>query len=92
MDAVDADMVLVAKDGDRKIDALCAIFCRLGLGELDRPPRVAVLLAQFGGFDFPVLWDAASLIAFVSASALRCLGIATIVASMILPPAASRKS
>ena len=45
MGAVDADMVLVAKGGDRDIDALCSILGGLGLGELDRPARVAVLLA-----------------------------------------------
>jgi hypothetical protein len=52
MGAVDADMVLVAKGGDREIATLCAIFCGLGLGELDRAARVAVLLAQFGGLAF----------------------------------------
>ena len=44
MGAVDADMVLVAKGGDRDIDALCAVLGGLGLRELDRPTRVAVLL------------------------------------------------
>jgi hypothetical protein len=61
MGAVDADMVLVAKGEDRDIDALCSILGGLGLGELDRPARVAVLLAQFGGLGFPVLGDAAFL-------------------------------
>ena len=59
MDTVDADMVLVAKGGDRDIDALCAVLGGLGLRKLDRPARVAVLLAQFGGLGFPVLGDAA---------------------------------
>ncbi len=68
---------------DRDIDALCAILGERGIRELDRPARVAVLLAQFGRLGFPVLGDGPYLIAFFSASVLRCFGAATIVASMI---------
>ena len=82
MNAVDADMVLVAKGGDRDIDPLCAVLGRLGLRKLDRPTRIAVLLAQFGGLSFQSSGMQPSLIAFFSASVLRCLGAATIVASM----------
>jgi len=61
MNAVDADMVLVAKGGDRDSGPLCAVLGRLGLRKLDRPTRIAVLLAQFGGLSFPILGDAAFL-------------------------------
>lgn len=37
MSPVDPDMVLVAKGGDRDIDAPCAVLGRLGLRKLDRP-------------------------------------------------------
>jgi hypothetical protein len=82
MSAVDADMVLVAKGRDRDIGPLCAVLGRLGLPKLDRPTRIAVLLAQFRGFGFPSLGGMQpSLIAFFLASVLRCFGAATIVAS-----------
>jgi hypothetical protein len=42
--AVDADMVLVAKTGTAI--SMLSILGGLGLGELDRPARVAVLLAE----------------------------------------------
>jgi hypothetical protein len=42
MGAVDADMGLIAKGGDRDIDVLCSVLGGLGLGELDRPACVAV--------------------------------------------------
>jgi hypothetical protein len=61
MSAVDANMVLVAKGRDRDIDPLCAFLGRLGLRKLDRPTRIAVLLAQFRGLGFLILGDAAFL-------------------------------
>ena len=45
MSPIDADVVLVAKGGNRDINALRPILGGLGLRELDRPARVAVLLA-----------------------------------------------
>jgi hypothetical protein len=60
MGAVDANMVLIAKGGDRDIDVLCSVLGGLGLGELDRPACVAVLLA-LGGLGFSNLGDAAFL-------------------------------
>jgi hypothetical protein len=88
MSTVDADMVLVAKGEDRDNDPLCAVLSRLGLRKFDRPTRVAVLLAQFRGLGFPILGMQPSLIAFFSASVLRCFGAATILVSMICPPMA----
>jgi hypothetical protein len=83
MPAVDADVVFVAEGWDREIDARCAVRARLGLGVFDRPARVAVLLAQLGQLVRPCGRDAACLM--FSPSVLRCLGAATIEASMIWP-------
>ena len=44
--AVDRDVVLVAESGDRDIGWHRPVGPRLGLGELDGPARVAILLAQ----------------------------------------------
>jgi hypothetical protein len=54
-------MVLVAKGGDRQIDALRTVLGRLGFRIFDRPSRVAILLAQFGGLALPVLGNASFL-------------------------------
>ena len=55
-------MVLIAEQRNRQIDRQHrAVVARLGLGELDRPARIAVLLAQLGGLVLPILRDAASL-------------------------------
>src|SRR5271154_3440493 len=61
MGAVDADMVLVAESRDRQIDALRPVLGRFGFRVFDRPARVAILLAQFGGVALPVLGNAAFL-------------------------------
>jgi hypothetical protein len=45
--AIDRDVILIAKDRNRQNRRRRAILARLGLGELDRPTRVAILLAQF---------------------------------------------
>jgi hypothetical protein len=44
MAAVGADVVLIAESRDRQVDRLAAILERLGLGVLDRPACVPVLL------------------------------------------------
>ena len=61
MAPVDGDVVLIAKGRDRDIHRLRAVGTGLGLGELDRPARVTVFLAQLGGLLLPGLWNAASL-------------------------------
>src|SRR5271168_4249849 len=68
--AVDADMVLIAKGGDRQIDALRAV-----LG----PSRS--FWRSLAGLRFQSSGMRPSLMSFFSASVLRCLGAATIVAS-----------
>ena len=55
-------MVLVAEGGNGDIDWRHRAVClRLGLGELDRPACIAVLLPQFRGLVPPILRDAAGL-------------------------------
>ena len=56
--SVNADVVLIAKGRDRKIDARRAVLAQLGLGVLDRPARVTVILTQFGGLVRPFRWNA----------------------------------
>ncbi len=62
MGAIDRHMVLIAEgrngDADRRLGS---VFAGLRLGALDRPARVAVLVAQFGGLLFPILRHAAFL-------------------------------
>jgi hypothetical protein len=53
--AVGADVVLVAVLRDREIDHRAPALARLGLGGLDRPARVAVLLAELGRPVLPAL-------------------------------------
>ncbi len=55
----------------RQIDARCAALARSGLGVLDRPARVAVLLAQLGRAVRPSLGNAA-----LSDVALLAVGVA----------------
>jgi hypothetical protein len=86
--AVDADMVLVAKGGDRQIDALRAVLGRLAFEYLivHRPSRSFWLALPV----FPSSGMRPSLMSFFSASVLRCLGAATIVASVICAPIARK--
>jgi hypothetical protein len=74
--AVDAEMVFIAESRNREIDPGFAVLARFGLGVVERPARVAILLSQFGGMR-------PSLISRFSASLLRCFGAAMIEASMI---------
>jgi len=103
VDAVDADMIFTAKGGDVQIDPLGSVLLRLGFEIFDRPAlgrqgfvvkpqkaRVAILLTKFGGAALPILGMCSALIPFLSASVFRCLGPATIVASMICPPMARK--
>ena len=55
--AINRDVVLIAKDRYRQIDRWRAILARLGLGELERPTCVAILLAQFRGLVLPAVRD-----------------------------------
>ena len=60
--AVDRDMVLVAEGRDGDVDRRRgAVRPLLRLGELHRPARVAILLAQLGGLVLPGLRNAAFL-------------------------------
>jgi hypothetical protein len=56
---VDRDVVLVAERRDGDVDdGLRAVGALLGLAELDRPARVAILVGELGGLGLPVLRDA----------------------------------
>ena len=61
MPAVDAEMVFIAESRNREIDPGFAVLARFGLGVVERPARVAILLPQFGGLCCPVVRDAALL-------------------------------
>ena len=61
MPAVDAEMIFITKGRDCEINPRYAIRARFGLGVLDRPARIAILLAQLGGLLRPRRWDAALL-------------------------------
>ena len=57
--AIDRNVILISEDRNRQIDRRRrAIFSRLGFGELDRPARVAILLAEFRGLVLPCVWNA----------------------------------
>ncbi len=64
MGAIDRDVVLVAEDRDRDLD-LCPSAVLLaqgfGLGALQGPPRVAILLCELLRIGCPVIGDAALL-------------------------------
>ena len=83
MPAVDAEMVFIAESRNREIDPRFAVRARLGLGVLERPARVAILLPQLGWLACPVGRDTALLDLTLSPALLRCFGAATIEASMI---------
>src|SRR3954452_9383934 len=85
MPAVDADVVFVAEGRDREIDARHAIRAGLGFSVFDCPAGVAVFLAQLGWLCRPLWGNAAALMSRFSPSVVRCLGAATIEASMIWP-------
>lgn len=70
--AVDADMALVAEDWDGDVHLRGAVFRRLRLGKFNRPTRIRVLLACFGGFVGP---DIVDLLARLDPGLLR-LGVA----------------
>ncbi len=92
MGAVDADMVLVAKGGIARSTRFAPSSAGLALVNLTVPRASRSFRASLAGLTFQSSGMRPSLIAFFSASALRCLEAATIVASMIWPPVASRKS
>ena len=46
---------MIAKNRYRQIDRWRAILARLGLGELERPTCVAILLARFRGLVLPAV-------------------------------------
>ena len=58
MAAIRRDMVLVPEQRDRQIDLALAVLARLGLGVLDRPPSIAILLPEPSGLVPPHLRDA----------------------------------
>src|SRR5689334_15623918 len=60
--AIDRDVVAIAENRDRQIDRRRhADFARLGLGELDRPAGIAVLVAELGRLALPVRRHSAGL-------------------------------
>ncbi len=62
MPAIDRGMVLVAEGGNGDVALLrLSLLGDLGLGELHRPARVAVLLAQLGGLLLPLIRNLARL-------------------------------
>lgn len=60
--AVGRDVVLVAEGRDGNVDRrLGAVLLRLGLGKLDRPTRVAILVSEFDRPFLPSRRDAPGL-------------------------------
>jgi hypothetical protein len=66
------------------------MFARPGLGELHRPARIAVLLAQLGRLLGPAVGDLARLDGRAVRLGVALLGAATMVASTICPPMARK--
>ena len=85
MAAIRRDMVLVPEQRDRQIDLALAVLARLGLGVLDRPPSIAILLPEPSGLVRHTSGMRPSLIACFSAFVVRCLGAATMLASTSCP-------
>ncbi len=79
-------MVLVAERPDREVDRRhTPILTRLRLGVFDRPARVPVFLRELRGLVLPVGGNLAFLDRLLLFDRLRCLGVATIVATPIWP-------
>jgi hypothetical protein len=57
MPAIGADLVLVAERRDRQIDHVGLALARLGLGRLDGPPVVSILVPKCGRLPSPMLGD-----------------------------------
>ena len=83
--AIGVDVVLVAELGDRQIDQRRRARARLGLGRLDGPAGIAVLLGELGRLVLPALRHPAVLDRLLLGLVLRCLGAATMVASTSCP-------
>jgi len=83
MRAVDRDVLLVAESGDGDVDPERFILRWLGFRIFDRPARLAVFLREFGRLLLSILGNTPFLDRLFPLSVLRCLGVATIVASTI---------
>jgi hypothetical protein len=82
-------MVLVTERRDRDVDGgLRAVGALLGLAELDRPARVAILVGKLGGPGLPVLGNAPLLDGRLLRRRVALLGAAMREASTICPPIA----
>jgi len=88
--AIDRDVILISLDRNRQVDRRRrAILSRLGLGELHRPPRVAILLAEFRRLVLPLVWNAPFLDRLFLLLGVRWRGAAIGLASTIWPDMAT---
>src|ERR1700751_3278146 len=88
MMTINRDMVLVAECWNGKIDLWHPTLFRLGLGYLIVQRASRSFWGSFAGLSFQPSGMRPCLIAFFSSPVLRCLGAATMAASMICPPMA----
>jgi len=90
MAPVDADVVFISEGRHSQVYARGPVIRGLRLREFDRPARIPILLGGLRGWSFHACGMRPALISSFSPSVLRCLGAATIDASMIWPPMARK--